>query len=99
MQSLHAHRERLYVYSSKSLILPPAPHPPSPTPILLPMQKDLQDFPLVFDINLDYPSTMSRLQYLVDGYYIDNATDSIDVTLVTFNGEWFKEEGAWTVPA
>ena len=63
------------------------------------MQKDLQDFPLVFDINLDYPSTMSRLQYLVDGYYIDNATDSIDVTLVTFNGEWFKEEGAWTVPA
>ena len=44
-------------------------------------------FPVVFDINLHYEDAMNRLQYLVDGHYIDNATDSIDVQLLTFNGE------------
>lgn len=43
--------------------------------------------PLVFDINLDRRNAMRRMQYLVDGGYIDNQTKSVDVQLITFNGE------------
>lgn len=48
---------------------------------------DFTKFPLVFDINLDYTSAMNRLQYLVDGNYIDNATQSVEMLLTTYNGE------------
>ena len=41
----------------------------------------------MFDINLHYEDAMNRLQYLIDGHYIDNATDSIDVMVLTYNGE------------
>ena len=51
------------------------------------MQKDLTAYPIVFDINLNYANTMNRMTYLVDGHYIDNQTNSIDVQLITFNGE------------
>ncbi|CAI5535095.1 unnamed protein product [Closterium sp. Naga37s-1] len=44
-------------------------------------------YPLVFDINLDNDAATRRLQYLVDGNYIDNATRSVQVSSVTFNGE------------
>ena len=30
---------------------------------------------------------MNRLQYLVDGHYIDNGTDTVEVKLISFNGE------------
>ena len=53
----------------------------------LPLQAGFQRYPLVFDINLDYTNTMNRLQYLVDGHYIDNATASVSLKLITFNGE------------
>ena len=43
--------------------------------------------PIVFDINLDYTSAMNRMQYLVDGHYIDNGTESVDVQFITYNGE------------
>ena len=41
----------------------------------------------MFDINLDYTQAMNRLQYLVDGNYIDNATKSVQVLLTTYNGQ------------
>ncbi|CAI5476233.1 unnamed protein product [Closterium sp. Yama58-4] len=44
-------------------------------------------YPLVFDVNLDNEAATKRLQYLVDGNYIDNATRSVQVSFVTFNGE------------
>ena len=43
---------------------------------------------IVFDINLDYTNAMNRLQYLVDGHYLDNATDNVDVTVMSFNGRF-----------
>lgn len=43
-------------------------------------------YPLVFDINLNAQAADRRLQYLIDGSYIDNATRSITVSLVTYNG-------------
>ena len=52
-----------------------------------PLQAGFQRYPTVFDINLDYTNTMNRLQYLVDGHYIDNATASVDLKLITFNGK------------
>ena len=48
---------------------------------------------IVFDINLDYTNAMNRLQYLVDGHYLDNATDNVDVTVMSFNGR-FTGNGA-----
>ncbi|CAI5462638.1 unnamed protein product [Closterium sp. Yama58-4] len=47
----------------------------------------LTTLPLVFDINLDYEAAMRRLQYLVDGSYIDNGTRTVDVSFITFNGD------------
>ncbi|CAI5932184.1 unnamed protein product [Closterium sp. NIES-65] len=44
-------------------------------------------FPLVFDVNLDNGAATRRLQYLVDGFFVDNYTRSIDVVLITRNGE------------
>jgi hypothetical protein len=44
-------------------------------------------FPLVFDINLDQAGAQARLQTLVDGLFLDNATDSVSLQLVTYNGE------------
>ncbi|CAI5983995.1 unnamed protein product, partial [Closterium sp. NIES-65] len=49
--------------------------------------ESLTSYPLVFDINLDNEAATRRLQYLVDGSYIDNGTRSIDVSFITFNGE------------
>ncbi|CAI5516018.1 unnamed protein product [Closterium sp. Naga37s-1] len=49
--------------------------------------ESLTTHPLVFDINLDNEAATKRLQYLVDGSYIDNGTRSVDVTFITFNGE------------
>lgn len=43
-------------------------------------------YPLVFDINLNADAANRRLQYLIDGSYIDNSTRSITVSLVTYNG-------------
>ncbi|CAI5467894.1 unnamed protein product, partial [Closterium sp. Yama58-4] len=42
-------------------------------------------FPLVFDVNLDNGAATRRLQYLVDGFFLDNYTRSIDVVLITRN--------------
>ncbi|CAI7833065.1 unnamed protein product, partial [Closterium sp. NIES-54] len=42
-------------------------------------------FPLVFDVNLDNGGATRRLQYLVDGFFVDNYTRSIDVVLITRN--------------
>ncbi|CAI5528111.1 unnamed protein product [Closterium sp. Naga37s-1] len=42
-------------------------------------------FPLVFDVNLDNGAATRRLQYLVDGFFVDNYTRSIDVVLITRN--------------
>ncbi|CAI5484981.1 unnamed protein product, partial [Closterium sp. Yama58-4] len=49
--------------------------------------ESLTTYPLVFGINLDNEAATRRLQYLVDGSYIDNGTRSIDVSFITFNGE------------
>ncbi|GAQ78340.1 Ca2+-modulated nonselective cation channel polycystin [Klebsormidium nitens] len=43
-------------------------------------------FPIVFDINLAQDQAQSRLQYLQDGLFIDNATDVITMRLITYNG-------------
>lgn len=45
-------------------------------------------FPVVFDINLDQNGAQNRLQYLMDGLFLDNATDVLTVQLVTYNGEF-----------
>ena len=50
-------------------------------------QSDLTAYPIVFDVNLDYANAMNRMTYLVDGHYIDNQTKSVDMQLITFNGE------------
>ncbi|CAI5484977.1 unnamed protein product, partial [Closterium sp. Yama58-4] len=47
----------------------------------------LEGYPLVFDINLDHRGAENRLQYLVDGLYIDNATRKLEVSFITHNGE------------
>ncbi|GAQ83617.1 Ca2+-modulated nonselective cation channel polycystin [Klebsormidium nitens] len=44
-------------------------------------------FPIVFDINLDQAGAQARLQTLADGLFLDNATDSLLLHLVTYNGE------------
>ena len=51
------------------------------------LQADLPAYPLVFDIDLKNANAMRRLQYLIDGHYIDNETRAIDVQFITFNGE------------
>ncbi|CAI5483594.1 unnamed protein product [Closterium sp. Yama58-4] len=42
-------------------------------------------FPIVFDVNLDNAGATRRLQYLVDGFFIDNYTRTIHVGLITRN--------------
>ncbi|CAI7840832.1 unnamed protein product, partial [Closterium sp. NIES-54] len=42
-------------------------------------------FPIVFDVNLDNVGATRRLQYLVDGFFIDNYTRTINVGLITRN--------------
>ncbi|CAI5491725.1 unnamed protein product [Closterium sp. Naga37s-1] len=42
-------------------------------------------FPIVFDVNLDNAGATRRLQYLVDGFFIDNYTRTINVGLITRN--------------
>ncbi|GJP79153.1 hypothetical protein CLOP_g9398 [Closterium sp. NIES-67] len=49
--------------------------------------ESLAHFPLVFDINLDNDAATRRLEYLVEGGYIDNSTRNIQVSFITFNGE------------
>lgn len=44
-------------------------------------------FPLVFDVNLDQAGANERLQYMADGLFLDNATDTLTVALLTFNGK------------
>ncbi|GAQ92259.1 Ca2+-modulated nonselective cation channel polycystin [Klebsormidium nitens] len=44
-------------------------------------------FPVVFDINLDQAGAQARLQMLVDGLFLDNATDTLLLHLVTYNGD------------
>lgn len=46
-----------------------------------------QRYPLIFDINLSNQGATNRLQYLVDGLYLDNATSTVNVYLITYNGE------------
>jgi len=70
----------------------PFPTPPCPPCWLVSCTLQLfpragySGYPLVFDINLNADGADRRLQYLVDGSYIDNATRSITVSLVTYNG-------------
>ena len=56
-------------------------------PLCACLQSDLTAYPIVFDVNLDYANAMNRMTYLVDGHYIDNQTKSVDMQLITFNGE------------
>ncbi|CAI7881097.1 unnamed protein product [Closterium sp. NIES-53] len=56
-------------------------------PVPYSQQDSIPAYPLVFDVNLDSEAATRRLQYLVDGNYIDNATRSVQVSFVTFNGE------------
>lgn len=44
-------------------------------------------FQYIFDINFDNAEASESLQYLKDGFFIDNATKSLDVQLITYNGE------------
>lgn len=44
-------------------------------------------YTVVFDTNLNYQQAVDRLQYLQDGFFIDNATKSLTVQLVTYNGD------------
>lgn len=44
-------------------------------------------FPVVIDVNLDQTGASNRLQYLVDGLYLDNATETLTVRLPTYNGK------------
>ncbi|CAI5484978.1 unnamed protein product, partial [Closterium sp. Yama58-4] len=46
-----------------------------------------EGYPLVFDVNLAFEDARNRLQYLADGFYVDNATRSIEVSFITHNGE------------
>ncbi|CAI5928090.1 unnamed protein product [Closterium sp. NIES-64] len=43
-------------------------------------------FPVIFDINLDNEAATQRLQYLADSFFIDNATQSVSVAMLTYNG-------------
>eukprot|EP00897_Mesotaenium_endlicherianum_P009508 jgi/Mesen1/8586/ME000005S08552 len=43
-------------------------------------------FSAIFDINLSSEEAQSRLSYLIEGYFIDNATRTVEVQLVTYNG-------------
>ncbi|GJP53169.1 hypothetical protein CLOM_g12358 [Closterium sp. NIES-68] len=52
-----------------------------------PVQPNKAAFPLLFDVNLDSRAAAARLQYLVDGFFIDNATRTITAQLLTYNGE------------
>jgi hypothetical protein len=47
-----------------------------------------EGYPLVFDINLDQMGATNRLQYLIDGLFLDNATDTLTLKLVTYNGQY-----------
>ncbi|CAI5997861.1 unnamed protein product [Closterium sp. NIES-65] len=42
-------------------------------------------FPVIFDINLDNEAATQRLQYLADSFFIDNATQSVSVAMLTYN--------------
>lgn len=44
-------------------------------------------FDYIFDINFDNEEATASLKYLKDGNFIDNATKSLDIQLVTYNGE------------
>ncbi|CAI6000572.1 unnamed protein product, partial [Closterium sp. NIES-65] len=44
-------------------------------------------FPVIFDINLDNEAATQRLQYLADSFFIDNATQSVSVAMLTYNGD------------
>ncbi|CAI5470656.1 unnamed protein product [Closterium sp. Yama58-4] len=44
-------------------------------------------FPVIFDINLDNEAATRRLQYLADSFFIDNATQSVSVAMLTYNGD------------
>ncbi|CAI5467891.1 unnamed protein product [Closterium sp. Yama58-4] len=59
-----------------------------------PVQADKAAFPVVFDVNLDSGAAAARLQYLVDGFFIDNATRTITAQMLTYNGTIFTI-GLW----
>eukprot|EP00897_Mesotaenium_endlicherianum_P002775 jgi/Mesen1/2525/ME000160S01632 len=44
-------------------------------------------FTIILDINLSHDKAAAALKYLQDGFFIDNATTSIFVQVVTYNGE------------
>ena len=67
-------------------------------PLSAPVQGGLDAHLLVFDINLNQENAMRRMQYLVDGHYIDNQTTSVDVQFITFNGEWRMVAPAQVAP-
>ncbi|GAQ79658.1 Ca2+-modulated nonselective cation channel polycystin [Klebsormidium nitens] len=43
-------------------------------------------FPIVIDVDLDQGGASDRLQYLVDGLFLDNATETLTLRLPTYNG-------------
>eukprot|EP00897_Mesotaenium_endlicherianum_P006639 jgi/Mesen1/6002/ME000306S05267 len=44
-------------------------------------------YAMVLDINLNNAEATSRLQYLVDGFFLDNGTRQMFVQLITYNGD------------
>lgn len=44
-------------------------------------------YSIIFDSNLDNTGAKQHLQYLLDGFFLDNATTSLLAQLITFNGE------------
>ncbi|CAI7852725.1 unnamed protein product, partial [Closterium sp. NIES-53] len=53
----------------------------------VPPMDGLESYSLVFDINLHRVAATKRLQYLVDGFYFDNLTKSIEFALITYNAD------------
>ncbi|CAI5989980.1 unnamed protein product [Closterium sp. NIES-65] len=53
----------------------------------VPPMDGLESYPLIFDINLHRVAATKRLQYLVDGFYFDNLTKSIEFALITYNAD------------
>ncbi|CAI5981567.1 unnamed protein product, partial [Closterium sp. NIES-64] len=76
-------------FGFQQLVSPTSPSPmrttsPSSPDPFLPLPGSGR-FPIVFDVNLDNAGATRRLQYLVDGFFIDNYTRTIHVGLITRN--------------
>lgn len=61
------------------------PHPVFGTPQAA-QDAGTPSFPHVFDINLNNEGATRRLQYLVDGTFLDNHTRGISVSIISYNG-------------